>query len=153
MPYIFDDLYIRLLAAADQVVMAGAQTLPSLHDLKVMCDALRQQHHIRMPHVVINRYHADRADFAAADIAGILGPGRLFTVAEDVAGMAAALEKGQPLRQAAPHSPAVKDLHALAQALFPQEHEDEQTGQGGLLNWLSRFFPTSRSRPDRRSSP
>jgi Flp pilus assembly CpaE family ATPase len=151
-PSNFDELYFRVLAAADQVVMIGQQTLPSVHDLKVLCNTLREQHHIRMPHLVINRYLADRPGVSADQIESILGSGRIFTIAKDIAGMAAAVEKGQPLQQAAPRSPAAKDLHALACALFPDENDESDRQEGGFLNWIRRWICPRRSHPDRRSS-
>ena len=128
MPYTYDDTYFRTLAAADAVVLVADQTVPTVHALKTLHDALRQGEGTGSVYPVINRYDARRVEFETERLKELLGVPALYTVADDPARCAAAVNSGRLLRQAAPRSHALADIGDLTDALLGRRRRASKTG-------------------------
>jgi pilus assembly protein CpaE len=128
-PATYDDIYFETLAAADQAILVGEQKVPSARALKMVNDALdrdtalRTQHLVK--HLVINRYDSSMHGFTLKDLSQVLEIPQLRSVANDAAGMTAAVNKGKPLREVAPNSPALADIHRLARSILLMDEGDD----------------------------
>lgn len=117
-PCTFDDHLFQTLALADEVVLVGAQSVSSVRTLKMFRDLLLREEGIQALRVVINRYEPALPGFDARRLAELLRVPRLVTVANDFPSILAAANRGKPLRQAAPQSPVLADVAALAADLL-----------------------------------
>lgn len=116
-PCAFDDWQFEAMALADHVVLVGVQSVSSVRTLKLVRDALLREEGVVRPVLVVNRYEPGVPGFAAPRLASLLGAERIWTVTNDYPSVMAANNHGKPLRLAAPHSPVLADVRALAQAL------------------------------------
>jgi pilus assembly protein CpaE len=115
-PCTYDDTYFDALSSAGQVVLIGEQKLPSIRALRMVHDRLGRPSGTEF--VAINRFDSKNSGFAVDRLLNPLGVSRLFTIARDDPGMAAALEGGCVLRRVAPRSPALTDIVTLANSLI-----------------------------------
>jgi pilus assembly protein CpaE len=115
-PCSFDDLQFETLSLADQVVLVGVQTVASVRTLKLIRDALEREEGIVSMRLVINRYEPSLPGFDSRRLAELLGV-PVLTVANDYPSVMAAVNQGKVLSTAAPHSPVLADVRALARAL------------------------------------
>jgi pilus assembly protein CpaE len=112
-PCNYGDLQFEVLAGADQIVLVGEQTIPSVRALKLMRDSLRLDGGEPPLHLVLNRYDPALEGFTAADLQRVLQVPLVTTVAADPTAVKTAANRGRPLRAVAPHSPALRDIDAL----------------------------------------
>jgi pilus assembly protein CpaE len=118
LPCTFDEHLFETLAVADRVLLVGTQTVASVRALQMVRDLLVREEGLQGLELVINRYDPSLAEFQANRLAQVLGVPKLWTVAADYPAVMAAANHGKPLREAAPHSPVVFDVHRLAGALL-----------------------------------
>jgi len=115
-PCTYDDVYWEALAGTSQVVLIGEQKIPSIRALKMAHEALNRPSGTE--HLVINRFDPKKKGFSVDHLLKPLGVSSLLTVARDDHAMDAALDSACPLRLAAPQSPALADILALAETLL-----------------------------------
>jgi pilus assembly protein CpaE len=128
MPYTYDDTYFRTLAAADAVVLVAEQTVPAVHALKTLRDTLQQGEGFGTVYPVINRYDTRREEFTVERLKELLGVAELYTIADDPARCAAAVNSGRLLRQAAPRSRALADISGLTDVLLGRRRHPSKCG-------------------------
>jgi pilus assembly protein CpaE len=136
-PCTFDALFFHTLQAADQLVLVAEQRVMSLRTLKLIRDALTRAGMGQPQHLVVNRYDPKVAGLTLADLAAHFGVTNIRGIHNDWAGVSAALNQGRPLCAAAPLSPVLSDIEALARQLrglgtVPTPHRT------GLLQQLRR---------------
>ena len=128
--------YFACLAEADQVVLIAQHTAASLHDLKVMCQALRREHSIRALYPVINRYDGSKHELSLAAIQEALEEPLVLTVAADRA-LTRPGNRIQIMQQRTFGRTALRDVQAIARLLL---HEPEPPKTSGVAAWLKRVF-------------
>jgi Flp pilus assembly CpaE family ATPase len=142
LPCTFDDYYFDMLAGADQVVLLGEQTVPSVRSLKMIHLSLvhdqRQRLRDLVKHVVINRYDPRVKGFDIARLREVLDVPSVMTIADDP-NVRAAVNSGRPLRQEAPKSAALADVDKLADVLVPPEDGQKKRVRSTLSRVLSVF--------------
>jgi pilus assembly protein CpaE len=145
-PCTYDDMYFETLAIADQVVLVGEQKIPSIRTLKLVCEALSRIDGVRKLHIIINRYDPRMPGFNSDRLKELLEVNDLLTVCNDYASVMASINHGRPLRQEAPRSPALADIHRVVSVLLgtpeggvARSTESKDEGKTGLSKLMSRF--------------
>ena len=140
-PSAYDDLYFKILAAADLVVMVAEQRVPSIRAAKLICDRLCPGADPGAIHLVVNRYDPRIKGFRLADLEKLLPVGHLSSVANDPGGIKAADNESRPLRMQAPHSRALADIDALCETLVGKIATPAPTAADlNVLGRLARTF-------------
>lgn len=134
-PCTYDDMYFETIASADWVVLIGEQTLPSIRALTMVREAIR--HANVTEHLVINRFDATKKGFTIQTISKPLGVSSLATIARDDVGISNSIQSSCPLALAAPRSPALADISALADAVLERDHSPRPRS-AGLFQRLGR---------------
>lgn len=123
-PCTLDTHYFEALTAADRIVLVCEQKIPSLHSLKLVCDALDRRRSLHSPSpprvLVVNRYNPKTPGLSVAKLEEVLETTGFQTISNDFASMNATLDHGRPLRILAPRSRALADIHTLIASLFPE---------------------------------
>src|SRR5207245_316542 len=125
-------LYLKTLAAADQVVLVGEQTVPSIRALRLISDALHKEEGIRTEKLVINRYNPKISGFSASHLEDLLKVPPLRTIAHDPA-VTAAVNNGRPLRLEAPRSQALADIDTLVHDFLAIDKQPEAKTHGSAV--------------------
>jgi pilus assembly protein CpaE len=120
LPCTFDAPWFETLALADRVLLVGVQTVASVRALRMVRDMLVREEGLQSIEVVVNRHDHALPGFDAAKLAEVLRVPEVRTVAADFASVSAAVNHARPLREAAPFSPVVGDVHRLASAILGQ---------------------------------
>jgi Flp pilus assembly CpaE family ATPase len=139
-PCTYDDLYFEALASADQTVLVGEQTIPSIRALKLVHESLIGTRKLGAgDQVVINRYDPKNSAFSVDRLLQPIGISSLSTIACDNASATAALHKGCPIRLATARSPALADIIALVGTLvLPGAHP--KASSPGFFSRMRRVF-------------
>ena len=135
-PCTYDDLHFKPLAAADHVLLVGEQTVASARAMRLVHETLLREGPRGEIHPVINKYEPRVKGFSAADLQALFRFPRLLTVARDSPAVTASLNGGRPLRQEAPHSAALADIHALARKFASPDPGRSSAAGSGLFRRL-----------------
>lgn len=135
-PSSFDEVYWDTLQQADNVLLVGEQSVPSIHDLAVVREALDQPGRRGEYSFVINKYDSSERTFGLARLRELLPASVLHTVALDVKAFRACLNNGTVLRNEVPNSRALQDIDALARTLVAPN----QTFQRQHTGWLPKLL-------------
>lgn len=131
-----------VLDAADQILLVGLQSIPSLRALKLFCERHSDERTKHALCIVINRYNPQLKGFTAAEIQERLGVPRVATIANDFHAVNLAINLGKPLRKVARESPILHDLDVLIHALLGLERRSSAHGMhrlfGRMLHALKR---------------
>jgi pilus assembly protein CpaE len=138
-PCNYGDLQFEVLAQADQVVLVGEQTIPSVRAMKLMIDSLRRTRGEEGLHLVINRYDGGVEGFAVDDLARLLKVAAPATVTADPAALKAAANQGRPLRLVASRSPALADVDRLLARLLGVQAPASPVGSGLFRRLVGAF--------------
>ncbi len=134
LPCNYDDLYFKVLAAADSVVLVTQQKVSSIRGVQMVCEALPELR----PTILVNRYDAKLAGFSADRLRSLLHCPGLATVSYDSV-VGAAVDHGRPLRLQASGSRALAEIRELMERLAPQTMPSDGNAQRPtLLGRLSR---------------
>jgi pilus assembly protein CpaE len=140
-PCTYDDLYFKILAAADRVIMVAEQRVPSIRAAKLICDRLCPDVDPEAMHLVVNRYDPKMKGFRLDELRKLLPVGHLSGLANDPESVIAAVNQGRPLHLQAPHSPALADIDALCDGLVGKAAATAlTTGDFSVLGRLARTF-------------
>jgi len=139
-PCTYDDIYFETLAAADRAIMIGEQKLSSVRALKMVREAINRV--AGTEYLVVNRFDPKNTGFGVKNLLAPLGVSTLHTVARDDVGMSNAVEKACTLRFAAPRSPALADIVALADTVLALDPA-VQIKPAGLFRRLGRALINS----------
>jgi pilus assembly protein CpaE len=137
-PCTLDDSYFDLLAAVDHVVLVGEQRIPAVRNVQLVLESLGRSEAGGKRYFAVNRYDHSLEGFTARDLEKLLGTSRVVTMANDPARVTQALNRGQALREAAPNSPVLADVRALARALF--DLNEASSPAAGGRNVFGRLF-------------
>jgi pilus assembly protein CpaE len=135
--YQFEDVDFDFISRAHHIVVLAKPTIPSLHSSKLLLDLLARRECIGQQYVVINQFVRGDSEFSKRALEAALDVPNVFTVASDPPAVRAAENAGETLRKAAPHSPALADITALARNLLALPAERPQ--RGGFRESLSRL--------------
>ena len=122
-----------VLDAADQVLLIGNQSIPSIRAMKLFCERHSDERLNHSLWIVINRYNPQLKGFTAAEIQKLLGVPRLATIANDYRAVNLAINQGKPLRRVAPETPILHDLDVLIHSLLGLERRDAAQGMHRLF--------------------
>ncbi len=113
----FDDLHFGLIDGADHAVLITQQNIAAIRSLRLLLDNLRPDRTAGRTHLVLNMYDPEVEGLAVPDIERALSVSGIRTIPRDTPAMLAAMNRGQPLRLVAPHSPVLKAVGGLVQTL------------------------------------
>ncbi len=113
----FEEVDLDFAAKSQHVVLVAKPTIPSLHSMRTLLEALLRRGSVGKHYVVINQYVASIDAISRHTIEGHLNEHEVFLVASDPA-IARAENSGRLLRKAAPDSVALQDLAALAHSIL-----------------------------------
>ena len=120
MPYSLDATYFAILANAHDIVLLGEQTVPSIHDMKILLETLKKDdgQFLARQLAVINRYDPSDREMTLESVRDILNLPEMAAIAKDTAAFHDAENTGQELRKTAPRSAALKDIQQLAERIM-----------------------------------
>jgi pilus assembly protein CpaE len=118
MPYDFGQTYLGAFAASDQILLVGEQTVPSVHDLRIVRDSLEKGTVDAKRHYVISRFDFSDDQFSTERLKEIFQTDQVWPVSNDRLAFRSAMNEGKTLRGMFSHSAAVRDVQQLAAALF-----------------------------------
>ena len=113
----FEEVDFDFAAKAQHVVLVARPTIPSLHSMRTLLEALLRRGSVGKHYVVINQYVASAEAISRHTIEGHLNEHEVFLVASDPA-IALAENSGRLLRKSAPDSEALGDISTLARGYF-----------------------------------
>ena len=116
--YSFEELDFQFFAHSQQLVLVAMPTVPSMYALRMLLDVLAKRECLAQQYVVVNRYNPNAKEFSIRSFEGVLHLSKVFPVANDWASFQFAENEGQTLRKAAPRSPALADITALARTIL-----------------------------------
>jgi Flp pilus assembly CpaE family ATPase len=135
-PCTFRILEFDVLSSADQIILIGVQSVPSVRSLELIRETLPPELVTHSLWIILNRYDASLSGFRSEEIKQLLDVPRVVTVANDYASINRSINQGQPLRQVAPQSPVVDDLGALIRELLVLGHPTERRPHWGQVSHL-----------------
>jgi pilus assembly protein CpaE len=133
-----DEVTLKSLELADDVLMVINQTIPALSNAKKLLELLQL---LRMEnlnlHLCLNAWQK-HGDLTVSDVAKFLGREVTGTVAFDGKEVARSINEGAPLAKIAPHHAACRDLKGLADRLWGSSEEEAKASSWGLFNIFRR---------------
>lgn len=113
-----DELYLRTMREADQVLLLTELTVPHLQNLKTLWSILQHQGLEKgKVRVVVNRYHKT-GGLGLGDVERIQKQPVFFTLPSDYPALSEAINYGAPLTEVAPRSKLCRSLRRLAEELM-----------------------------------
>jgi Flp pilus assembly CpaE family ATPase len=132
----FEEVDLEFAAKSQHVVLVAKPTIPSLHAMRTLLQALVRRAPIGKHYVVINQYQASPEAISRHSIEGHLNEQQIFFVASDPA-IENAENCGRLLRKSAPESEALRDMSTLARAILGLPAEEPP--RPSLRNSLKRM--------------
>ncbi len=139
-PPTFDAIQLELVNAADHAVLICQQSIAAVRALRLLLDSLGKAR-AGGTHLVLNLFDPAVRGLSVEDIQRAMGTTGFRPVPRDAAGTLAAVNLGQPLRDAAPSSPVLKPVAALVAQMLGEP----PGGRSGGAGVFSRFFHSLRS--------
>ncbi|HET6324242.1 MAG TPA: hypothetical protein VFG04_06040 [Planctomycetaceae bacterium] len=118
----FEEVDLDFAAKSQHVVLVAKPTIPSLHSMRTLLEALLRRGSVGKHYVVINQYVASAEAISRQAIEGHLNEHEVFLVTSDPA-IAMAESNGRLLRKSAPDSEALRDITTLARAILGMRPE------------------------------
>ncbi|MGE3805352.1 MAG: CpaE family protein [Gemmataceae bacterium] len=112
----FDEGYIDVLQAADQIVLVSEQRIPALRNLQMVLDHLGRDQLAARPQVVVNRYDPKLPGFGGEDLERLLHVEPHTIPADFMVGEAE--NHGRPLRVESERSVALASISQLTRKLL-----------------------------------
>lgn len=134
MSYEFGRGILGHLTNADHILLVGQQSVPSLHDLKLVNEAIHEEGGSAVCHLVIDHFDPTDEQFTLKRLQEVFPEQRLWSVANDIPAFKAAMNEGKVLRQQAPHSRALRDIDALTRALLDV---NDPLSPAPIFGWFS----------------
>jgi pilus assembly protein CpaE len=113
----FEEVDLDFAAKLQHVVLVAKPTIPSLHAMRTLLEALLRRGSTGKHYVVINQYVASAAAISRHTIEGHLNEHEIFLVSSDPA-LDSAENTGRLLRKSAPESEALRDISNLAHSIL-----------------------------------
>jgi Flp pilus assembly CpaE family ATPase len=121
----FEEVDLDFAAKSQHVVLVARPTIPSLHSMRTLLEALLRRGSLGKHYVVINQYVASLEAISRHTIEGHLNEHEVFLVASDPA-IAMTEISGRLLRKSAPDSEALRGISTLAHAILGLRPEQPQ---------------------------
>jgi Flp pilus assembly CpaE family ATPase len=121
----FEEVDLDFAAKSQHVVLVARPTIPSLHSMRTLLEALLRRGSLGKHYVVINQYVASLEAISRHTIEGHLNEHEVFLVASDPA-IAMTEISGRLLRKSAPDSEALRGISTLARAILGLRPEQPQ---------------------------
>jgi Flp pilus assembly CpaE family ATPase len=86
LPCTYDDVHFETLWTADQMLLVGNQSLPSVRNAKMILDAAAHAKTVKRVHIVLNKYDPAITGLTSEKIAETLGGCEVLTVPNDYVG-------------------------------------------------------------------
>jgi pilus assembly protein CpaE len=133
-----DEITLKSLELADEVVMVINQTIPALSNAKKLLELLQllRLENLNL-HLFINAWQK-HGDLSVTDVAKFLGREVSGTVAFDGKEVARSINEGAPLAKIAPGHAVCRDLNGLANKLWGGPEGEGKASRWGLLNIFRR---------------
>jgi pilus assembly protein CpaE len=138
MPYDFGQTYLSAFTASDEILLMGEQTVPSVHDLRVVRDSLEKGTVDAKRHYVISRFDSSDDQFSTNRLKDIFQTDHIWPVSNDRLAFRSAMNEGKTLRGMSSRSAAVRDVEQLAAALFGLNKPTPEPPR--FLQWISHWF-------------
>lgn len=143
-PPTFDALQFELVNAADHAVLICQQSIAAVRALRLLLDSLGEAR-TGGTHMVLNLFDPAVKGLSVEDIQRAMRTTGFRPVPRDSAGMLAAVNHGQPLRDAAPNSPVLKAVAGLVTQMLGEPAGGSPAARAGEAGVFSRFFHALRS--------
>jgi pilus assembly protein CpaE len=142
-----NDVRFEAFSLVNQALLVSEQTVPALRALGNARKVLDGIEGIRQT-LVINRYNPRLEGFAIPQLQQLLKTTNLVTIGNDYVAVAHSLNEGRPLRQHAPGSRVVADIHNLArmQVVLGQPSGQQAARKAKTLGWLINPFGDRKER-------
>jgi pilus assembly protein CpaE len=135
-----DELFLRVLAEADMVMLLTALTVPDLRNLANLWTILRdlrlQQNKIKL---VVNRYERG-AGLSIKNLDQVVKEPVFSTLSPDYDSCLEAINRGVPLAKVAPNSKLCTEIKVLANKLNQQTEVQEESAAGNGARPRRRFW-------------
>ena len=118
----FEEVDLDFAAKSQHVVLVAKPTIPSLHAMRTLLEALLRRGSVGKHYVVINQYVASADAISRHTIEGHLNEHEVFLVASDPA-MQNAENNGRMLRKSDLASGALREITTLARAILGMPRE------------------------------
>jgi len=138
LPATFDDTYFRILERADRILLVGEQTIPSIHDMKLVRDTLRERGCMASMTTVVNKFDPKEPVLSKKRISEQLGVQDLYVVALDSKNYRRAQNEGASLHRGAPRCAALRDIRAIVDGLIGQP--EPPAAASARRGWLANLF-------------
>jgi pilus assembly protein CpaE len=137
-PGTFNDADVGVLYAADQVILVGLQTVPSIRTLKLFCEMFPEERLNLSLWIAINRYNPNLKRCSSSEIKRMVGAPNVVPITNDYQSVSRAIDQGQPLRKAAPGTRILREIDGLIHSVLGVEAPAET--RNGVLNRVLRSF-------------
>jgi pilus assembly protein CpaE len=138
-PCTYNDFQFEVLAHADEMVLVGTQTIPSVRAMRMIIDSVGNKSESGS-RLVINRYDPRLEGFTLEDLERLLKVSELRKIANDPSALKAAADKGKPLNLVAPNSAALADIRQLAATMLGVAHPQGGGGKASMFGRLVSAF-------------
>lgn len=118
----FEEVDLDFAAKSQHVVLVAKPTIPSLHAMRTLLEALLRRGSVGKHYVVINQYIASADAISRHTIEGHLNEHEVFLVASDPA-IQNAENNGRMLRKSDVASEALREISTLARAILGMPRE------------------------------
>jgi pilus assembly protein CpaE len=133
-----DEITLKSLELADDVILVANQTVPALSNAKKLLELLQLLGLEKLQlHIWLNSWQK-HGDLSVADVSGFLGREVSGTVQFDAKEVTRSINEGAPLAKIAPNHAICRDLKGLAEKISGAETGKDKGSRWGLLNFLRR---------------
>jgi pilus assembly protein CpaE len=121
-----DDLYLKTVQTADQVLLLTDLQIPNVKNLKALWEILQNEGlTTEKVQIVVNRYHKKKGDDLALEgLERVQGRSVFCTLPDDHQALSEAINHGVPLQELAPRSKLCRGLGQLAEQLASACHSE-----------------------------
>ncbi len=133
-----DEITLKSLDLADDVILVTNQTVPALSNAKKLLELLQLlgMEHLQL-HIWLNSWQK-RGDLSIANVSNFLGREISGAVQYDAKEVTRSINEGVPLAKIAPNHGACRDLKGLLEKISGAETGEAKASRWGLLNFLRR---------------
>jgi pilus assembly protein CpaE len=133
-----DEVTLKSLELADDVILVTSQTIPALSNAKKLLELLQLLglENLNL-HIWLNAWQK-HGDLSINDAAGFLGREVTGSIQFDVKEVTRSINEGIPLAKMAPSHAICRDLKSLADKIAGTQEAEGKASRWGLLNFLRR---------------
>jgi pilus assembly protein CpaE len=133
-----DEITLKSLELADDVILVANQTIPSLSNAKKLLELLTLLGLEKLQlHIWLNSWQK-HGDLSISDVSSFLGREVSGTIQFDGKEVVRSINEGTPLAKIAPHHDICRNLKALTEKISGVEATADKASRRGLLNFFRR---------------